>query len=104
MEGFSNMIWVNFWTLNAGLGPEKIAEVAAKLMEKGLFPPKDMKILGWYICPGGRGVTITESEAASGEGAFENWVMWIKQLPGLFANYEVLPAISAEKAISIVLK
>jgi hypothetical protein len=104
MEGFSNMIWVTFWTLNPSLPPSKVAEVAAKLTEKGLYPPKGTKILGWYICPGGRGVTISESEVASGESAFENYVMWEKELPGIFASYETLPAVSAEKEISIVLK
>ena len=46
----------------------------------GLYPPKGMKILGWYICAGGRGVTISESEVASGESAFENYVMCEKEL------------------------
>jgi len=98
------MIWVTFWTLNPGVAPAKVAEVAGKLMQKGLYPPKDTKILGWYICPGGKGVTISESEAASGEVAFENYVMWTKELPEMFASYETFPAVSAEKAISIVLK
>jgi hypothetical protein len=100
------MITVTFWTLNPTLPPSKVAEVAAKLMQKGLWPPKDTKILGWYICPGGRGITITETEktVAHDEALFENWVTWDKELPGIFASYETLPAITAEKAVSIVLE
>ena len=100
------MVSITFWTLNPNLPPSKIAEVAGKLMEKGLWPPKRMKLLGWYVCPGGRGVTISEGEgaAAADEIAFENYVLWTRELPGIFASYETLPAVTAEKAVSIVLK
>jgi len=30
--------------------------------------------------------------------------VWTKELPGIFASYETLPAVTAEKAISITLK
>jgi hypothetical protein len=99
------MIFVNFWTLNPGVSPSKVAEVYAKLLQKGLYPVKGTKTLGWYICPGGRGVTITEHEdAAAGEAVFENWNMWPRELPGIFASFETLPAVTAEKAASILLK
>ena len=100
------MILINFWTLNPNLPPSKIAEVAARLMEKEMFPLKGVKMLGFYICPGGRGITINEMEdaAAASEIAFEDYAMWMKELPGLITNYETMPAVPAEKAISIVLK
>lgn len=100
------MIFINFWTLNPNLPPSKIAEVAAKLMEKDLFPMKGVKMLGFYVCPGGRGITINEMEdsAAASETAFEDYAMWMKELPGLITSWETMPAVSAEKAISIVLK
>jgi hypothetical protein len=98
------MITITFWTLNPNLPPSKIAEVAAKLMEKGLWPIKGTKLLGFYVCPGGRGVTISEGEGAADEAAFESYVVWTKELPGIFASYETLPAVTAEKGISIVLK
>ena len=99
------MVSITFWTLNPDLPPSKIAEVGAKLMQKGLWPLKGMKVLGFYICPGGRGVTISESEGATAEElAFESFVVWTKELPGIFASYETMPAVTPEKAISIVLK
>ena len=102
------MVSITFWTLNPNLSPSKIAEVAAKLMEKGLWPVKGMKLLGFYVCPGGRGVTISESESATAataeELAFQSYVAWTKELPGIFSSYETLPAVTAEKAISITLK
>ena len=105
MEGGEIMIIVTFWTLNPDLPPSKIAEAAAKLMQKGLYPAKHSKTLAWYVCPGGKGVTITEVEgAAADEVALENWVMWPKEVPGIFSSFESLPAVTAEKAVEIVLK
>jgi hypothetical protein len=99
------MIAITFWTLNPDLPPSKIAEVAAKLLQKGVWPAKGTKVLGFYVCPGGRGVTISEGEGATAdEVAFENYVVWTKELPGIFASYETMPAVTAEKAISITLK
>jgi len=100
------MIFITFWTLNPNLPPSKIAEVAAKLLEKGLFPVKGVKMLGFYVCPGGRGVTINEMEdaAAASENAFREYAMWMKELPGLITSWDTLPAIAAEKAVSIVLE
>jgi hypothetical protein len=98
------MITITFWTLNPNLPPSKIAEVAAKLMQKGLFPVKGMKTLGFYVCAGGRGVTINEIEGPADEIEFESFAVWTKELPGLFASWETMPAVSAEKGISIVLK
>jgi hypothetical protein len=99
------MIFVSFWTLNPGLPPGKIAEVAAKLMQKGLFPVKNSKVLAWYVCPGGRGVTIFEAEGAHpDEVAIENWIIWPKENPGIFASLDTYPAVTADKAVEIALK
>ena len=99
------MIFVSFWTLNPDLPPGKIAEVAAKLMQMGLFPVKNSKVLAWYVCPGGRGVTIFETDAAAaGEVAIENWIIWPKENPGIFATLDTYPAVTADKAVEIALK
>jgi hypothetical protein len=99
------MISITFWTLNPNISPTKIAEVGAKLMQKGSWPIKGTKILGFYVCPGGRGVTISESEGATAdEAAFESYVVWTKEMPEIFASYETMPAVTAEKGISIVLR
>jgi hypothetical protein len=99
------MVYITFWTLNPNVPPSKIAELAAKLMQKGVWPVKGTKILGFYVCPGGRGVTITEFEGADAAAAdFENFVVWTKELPEIFASYETTSAVTAEKGISITLK
>jgi len=75
-KGGDIMITVTFWTLNPNLPPNKIAEAASKLMEKGLFPVKGVKdVLGFYITPGCRGVTITELKEGfdAGEVGFRNY-------------------------------
>jgi hypothetical protein len=105
MEGGEVMIVVSFWTLNPGVSPSKVAEVYAKLLEKEVYPAKHTKTLAWYICPGGKGVTISEIEGAyAGEDTFEDWMVWARELPGIFGSFETLPALTAEKAAGIVLK
>jgi len=96
------MVSLTFWTLNTDVAPSKIAEVAARLMQKGLWPVKGTKILGWYVCAGGRGVTITEGGDADTD--MESFVLWTKELPGIFTSYETVSAVTAEKAIEITLK
>jgi len=96
-------ISITFWKLAQNVSPEDVAKVTAKLMEEGLFPPKGTEILGFYICPGGRGVTITESKSAESADAVRNWLMWIKERKDMFECYEVHPAVSAEEAIAMVL-
>jgi len=100
------MIFITFWTLNPNLPPTKMAEVAAALMQKGLYPVKGVKQIGNYICPGGRGVTINEMEdaAAASKTAFEDYAMWLKEMPGFFSSFETIPALPIEEGISIVLK
>jgi len=96
-------ISVTFWELNPDIPPESIAKVAAKLMEKGLFPPEGMEVIGWYICPGGKGVTITESKTIDPAVAFRNWLIWVQEMTGFFKSYEILPAVSAAEAVQMVL-
>jgi len=93
-------ISVAFWKINPNVSTEDIAKVAVKLMKKGLYPPKGVKILGDYICPGGRGVTITESKSAD---AFKDWLYWVQEKKDIYECYEVHPAITSQDAIKIVL-
>jgi hypothetical protein len=96
-------ISIAFWKLNPSISPDNLAKVAAKILEKGLYPPEGMEILGWYICPGGKGVTIIESKALDAAAAFKGWLVWVQEQTGFFESYEILPAVSAQEAIQMVL-
>lgn len=96
-------ISVTFWKMGANVSAEDAARVAVKLMEKGLFPPKDTKILGFYICPGGKGVTITESKSADSADAVKIWLDWVREKKDFFECYEVHPAVPIEDAIKMAL-
>ena len=96
-------ISITFWKLNPSVSPEDVAKVGAKLMEEGLWPPKGTELRGFYICPGGKGVTITESKSADSADAIRNWLMWIHDKKDMFECYEVHPAVTAEEAIAMVL-
>jgi len=94
---------VTFWRLNPSVSPEDVAKLTMKLMEKKAFPPEGVKVLGFYICPGGKGVTITESQTATSETAFMNWITWVQERKDLFECYEVMPAVSVETAVKMAL-
>jgi hypothetical protein len=96
-------ISVTFWKLNPNVPPEDVARLTMKLMEKKAYPPAGVKILGFYICPGGKGVTISESQAASSEIAFKSWLTWIQERKDLFECYEVMPAISVDAAVKMAI-
>lgn len=96
-------ISVTFWRLNANVTAEEVAKITMKLIEKKVYPPEGVKILGFYICPGGKGVTITESETATSETAFKNWLAWVQERRDLFECYEVMPAVSVEDAVKMAL-
>ena len=91
-------ISVTFWRLNPSVSPEEVAKLTMKLMEKKAYPPEGVKVLGFYICPGGKGVTITESQTATSETAFKSWLTWVQERRDLFECYEVMPAVSVEAA------
>jgi hypothetical protein len=96
-------ISVTFWRLNPSVAAEDVAKLTMKLMEKKLYPPEGVKILGFYICPGGKGVTISESETATSDAAFKNWLVWVQERRDLFECYEVMPAVSVETAVKMAL-
>jgi len=94
---------VVFWKTNPNLSPEAIAKAAASIMQKGIYPGKGCEILAWYMCPGGKGVSILEYKDAGPNAEFENWLTWVKELPGIFVEYEAMPAVSALEAVQMVL-
>ena len=96
-------VTVTFWKINPKIRPADVAKVAAKIMEKGLYPPEGMEILAWYICPGGEGVTITESETIDPAEEFKNWMIWVKD-EEFFEYYRTYSAISAAEAIEMTRK
>jgi len=97
------VVTIAFWKLNPKVRPKELAKLAAKIMEKGLYPPENMEILAWYICPGGEGVTITESETIDPAEEFKNWMIWITD-EEFFEYYRILSAVSAAEAIEMALK
>jgi len=93
---------VGFWKISSKISPAKTAEIAAKLLEKGLYPPEGMEIVEWLICPGGRGVIV--AEVPDEMAALSSWLVWENAEPGYFEYIEMMPAVEAKDAISLVMK
>lgn len=80
----------------------KVAMIAASMTEKGEYPVGDSKTLNWLISPGGKGIIILESNNL--EDVFQGWLRWIKNYPGIFESYDILPVIDVSKAVKLALK
>jgi hypothetical protein len=92
---------VGFWKINTNIEAKKLGEVAAKLLEKGVYPPEGMEIKEWLICPGGKGIIV--AEVPDEKAAYESWAVWTAALPGYFEWLEMSPAVEAHEAIAIAL-
>ncbi|MDH7508572.1 MAG: hypothetical protein QHH00_04145 [Methanomassiliicoccales archaeon] len=94
-------IFVTFWKLNPGVPPAEVSRIAATLLQKGLYPPAGVKVLAWYLCPGGKGVSIVDIPNGDSATAFKSWLAWVME-KAVFSEYEAMPAITAEEAIKMV--
>jgi len=47
------MLFIAFWHLG-DIAPDKVAKLAADLMQKDKFPPEGVEVVSWLICPGGK--------------------------------------------------
>jgi len=92
-------MFITFWKLANDVKSSKVAEVAKKLVEEGEYPVEGIKMHKWLMCPGGKGILI--SEANSIEAAFKSWLRWIEKYPGIFEYHEVHPAMEATKVIDL---
>ncbi len=91
------MLFVAFWKISKDVTVQDTAKTGMKLLEKGMAPPKGVKLLRWLLLPGGRGVTIVEADNA--DALLMEWMVWINEYPGMFEYYEISPAVEATKAI-----
>ncbi len=96
------MLFIAYWELNPDIDPVKIAKRVAEIVEKGLWPPKGAKVLGWYFTPEHWGISIMEYENA--ETAMESFNTWRIALPGIFKYVRISPAMSTRETVSLLLK
>ena len=96
------MLFLSYWELNENITPKDIVELAAKLMEKNLWPAEGTEILGFYVSTDVPIWGITIEEAESVESLLKGAVAWTNAKPGFFKVLRVPPAMTAEEAIRIV--
>jgi len=98
------MLFISYWELNETLGPKDVAELAAELLEKKLYPVEGTKILGWYITSDVPHWGITLTEAKNVEQVFKGALIWTNAKPGLFKTLKISPAMTSEDAIRLVME
>jgi hypothetical protein len=96
------MLFLSYWELNENITPKDVVELAAKLMEKGLWPAEGTEILGFYTTTEVPIWGITIEEAESVESILKGAAVWTNEKPGFFKVLRVSPAMPAEEAIRIV--
>ena len=98
------MLFLSYWELNENITPKDVVKVGAELMEKKLWPPKGVKILGWYTTTGVPiwGITIYETEKV--EQVLKSAAIWTNAKPGFFKVLKVSPAMTAEDAMRVVME
>lgn len=97
------MLFISYWELNENITPKDVVELAAKLMEKGLYPVEGTKLLGWHTAAGDVpvwGCTLTEAESA--DQVLKGVAVWTNEKPGFFKVCRISPAMTAEDAIRVV--
>lgn len=86
------MLFLTYWELNEkNMSSEDQLKAASKLVESGLFPPKNINILRWDTTPDGWGVTLIEAENVA--DIFESLNLWRAAAPGIFKVTKIAPAM-----------
>ena len=97
------MLFVSYWELNENITPKELAELAAELMEKNLWPVEGTEILGFYVTTDVPIWGITIEDAENVETLLKGAAVWTNAKPGVFKVLKVSPAMTAEDAIPIIM-
>jgi hypothetical protein len=94
---------ISYWELNPDIEPTEIANVAVKIVSKGMFPAKGVKSLAWYCSVTDYwGITIDEVE---NEAAYLNEVNQFRVLhPGLFKVFKSTLGMKVEEMLPLTVK
>lgn len=96
------MIFVTYWELNTDFDPSELAEIAQKILSKGLWPSPGIKTLAWYITPEYWGITVAEAE--SEEALMKDANLWRIAKPGIFKVLKSSPAMKTEEVLPLMVQ
>ena len=97
------MIFISYWELNDGFDPTELTEMAQSLINKKVWPVKDMKEIAWYVSTSDNwGITIVEAD--SEEQMVEMAAMWRIAKPGVFKLLKTTPAMELVKILPVIMK
>jgi len=99
----NEMLFITYWELNENFDPSELADLAQKVLSKGLYPTEGVNQIGWYVSTGDYwGITITEADTE--EQLVKDTNVWRLAKPGLFKCIKSSPAMETAKAIPILMK
>jgi hypothetical protein len=88
------MLFLTYWELNEGMPEEERGQAGQKLMSKGLFPPKGVKVIRWDGTPDGWGILVLEAENAA--DVFRALDLWRAAGAGFFKATKTAPALPVQ--------
>lgn len=93
------MLFVTYWELNEDMPAEERIQIAQKLTSKGLFPPKGVKVLGWYGTPDNWGILLAEADNPT--DLFTGIALWRSAGAGFFKSTKTAPALPIQETIPL---
>jgi len=103
IEAIKEVLFITYWELNPDFDPSELADLAQKILSKGLYPTEGVKQIGWYVSTGDFwGVTI--SEADNEEQLVKDSNVWRLAKPGIFNSIKTSTAMEIAKVVPILMK
>ena len=97
------MLFIAYWEINPDYDPSDLAEIAADLIGKKLYPTKGIKEIGFYMSVSDHwGITIEEAD--SEDDLIRNTQMWRIAKPGMIKFIKSTPAVEVAKMLPVVMK
>ena len=97
------MLFISYWEINPDFDPSDLAEIAADLIGKKIYPTEGVKEIGFYMSVSDHwGITIEESD--SEEALIRNTQMWRIAKPGMIKFIKSTPAVEVAKMLPVVMK
>jgi len=93
------MLFVSHWKVSQTLPLEKRLAAAQKVMEKGLFPPKGVKVNTWLTTPDDWGILVLEADKA--EDVVRAIDVWRAATPDFFTEVKTSPAVSIQDVMKL---
>lgn len=102
-RGGKKVIFISYWELNPDFDISELAEIAADLINKKLYPAEGVKQIAFYASVSDHwGISVEEAD--SEEALVRNAQMWRIAKPGYIKYIKSTPALEVVKILPVIMK